>query len=129
MPKPTQPVSKIAVEMLYNSIDNLNHPDAGQIRLVYFGHKSEGQKTITRQVSEAIVLQLESNGMHIVNGLSEAEALLKANGYLVYSPTEQAAVYAPPTLHEDRSEAAGEPGEAPSDIPVFSSPLRGVTSV
>lgn len=108
MKKPDQPVSKMAVEILYNGIGELPHPDAGSIKLVYFGHKSDGQKKITRQVSEAIVMKLESNGMHIVNGLSEAEALLAKNGYVVLAPGDERLTYL--------RDAAG-PGEAPTEAP------------
>lgn len=115
MQKPTRPVAKMAVEILYNSIDKLNHHDAGTIRLVYFGHQSEGQKKITRQVSEAIVMQLESNGMHIVNGLSEAALLLTKAGWTVD----------PPDLPGEAPEAPGEPVEAPETASAASSIFGG----
>lgn len=85
--RPQKPQAKIAAEILYNNIANLPHPD-GNIRLVYFGHQSEGQKIITRNVAEAIVMLLEENGHHICNGLDEAADLLRANGWIVASPAE-----------------------------------------
>jgi hypothetical protein len=100
----------MAVEILYGNIHELQHSDAGVIKLVYFGHKSEGQKKITRQVAEAIVLLLESNGLHIVNGLSEAVSLLQANGYGVIPPTDA------PEAPVGPVEAPGDPTEGDADV-------------
>jgi hypothetical protein len=95
----------MAVEVLYNSIDKLEHPDAGVIRLVYFGHQSEGQKKITRQVSEAVVTKLEQSGFYILNGLTEVEALLVRAGYTVLPPLAEAPGEAP-------GESSGEPSDS-----------------
>lgn len=86
--RPKKPQAEIAVEVIYNNIHNLPHPDHGSLRLVYFGHQSEGQKTITRNVAEAIVMLLEDNGHYICNGLSEAADILRGNGYIVAAPDE-----------------------------------------
>jgi len=100
----------MAVEVLYNNLGSLPHPDHGNLRLVYFGHQSEGQKTITRNVAEAVVMLLESNGFLVSNGLEEAAAVLRRNGYIVASPADAAdvPVYQPsgdPTLfgHSDET--------------------------
>jgi hypothetical protein len=105
----------MAVEILYGNIHELAHPDAGVIKLVYFGHKSEGQKKITRQVAEAVVLTLESNGMHIVNGLSEAQQLLEANGFVVLQPGDERLIVRRPETHGDAVEVPGGPLEAPGE--------------
>lgn len=78
----------MAVEVLYNHLGSLPHPDHGNLRLVYFGHQSEGQKTITRNVAEAVVMLLESNGFIVSNGFEEAAAVLRRNGYIVASPAD-----------------------------------------
>jgi len=97
--------ASVAVELIYNNIASLPHPDHGAMRLVYFGHTSEGQKKLTRGVAEAIVMLLESNGQHIVNGLTEAAALLQANGYAVKAPASEGSM-----------EGSGTPTEAPTLI-------------
>lgn len=97
----------MAVEILYNSIHQLTHPDAGVLRLVYYGHQSEGQKKITRQVSEAVVTKLESSGLHIVNGLSEAKKLLTDAGYTVLAPVAENESL----LITRTTESLGGPGE------------------
>lgn len=107
MQKPQQVVSKMAVELFYNNVHELAHPDAGQIKLVYFGHTSDGQKKITRQVSEALVMLLERNGLHVVNGLSEARALLESNDYVVLAPDELP--FSAPTTYEAAAAALGDP--------------------
>lgn len=66
MKKPQKPLADGAVELIYNNIANLPHPDHGAMRLVYFGHSSEGQRRITRGVAEAIVMLLEANNYRIV---------------------------------------------------------------
>lgn len=78
------------MEIIYQNIANMPHPDFGVLKLVYFGHKSEGQQKITRATAEAIVMLLEENGHYLCNGLSEAAALLQAHGYLVASDEERA---------------------------------------
>lgn len=120
----------MAVEILYNSIHELSHPDAGVIRLVYFGHTSDGQKKITRQVSEAVVMQLESNGLHIVNGLSEAAALLEGAGYTVLQPGAETLEYRKAAaMLGDPLEAPGGPGEAPGEPDAIASAQASITEL
>lgn len=80
--------SEVAVELIYQNIDNLPHPEHGALRIVYFGHKSEGQRKITRATAEAIVMMLEANGMLVLNGLDEVAETLRLNGWTVEAPAE-----------------------------------------
>jgi len=111
--KPAKPQAAMAVEVLYNHLGSLPHPDHGNLRLVYFGHQSEGQKTITRTVAEAVVMLLASNGFLVSNGFEDAAAVLRRNGYIVASPADVADVPVPepstdPTLfgHSDETDGA-----------------------
>jgi hypothetical protein len=81
-----------AVDLLYQNLQALPHPAAGLVRLTMFAHESDGIRTLKRQVSESVILLLESNGYHICNGLSEAQALLESAGYAVVPPSDAAAV-------------------------------------
>lgn len=74
-----------AVTLLNQRIQSLEHP-SGLVRLTMFSHNSDGVKAYKRQVSEAVIMLFESNGYHIVNGLSEAVALLESHGYVVQAP-------------------------------------------
>ena len=109
--RPPTPQATTAVEIIYQNIANMPHPDYGVLKLVYFGHQSEGQQKITRATAEAIVMLLEANGLRICNGLSEAAALLRNNGYLVASPDEVGEV---PTGPQD---SAGDPQGTPEGRP------------
>jgi len=84
--KPVIIKAKMAVEIIYENLNNLPHPDHGALRMMYFGHQSDGQRKITRGTAEAIVMLLEANGLIICNGLSEAAHMLAANGYRVEPP-------------------------------------------
>lgn len=57
-----------------------------------FAHQSDGIRTLKRQISESLVLLLEANGYHVLNGLTEAHVLLEAHGYTVEPPAEPTAV-------------------------------------
>ena len=78
----------MAVEIFYQNLNSLPHPEQGMLRLMYFGHTSDGQKKITRYTAEALVMLLEANGFHLCNGVSEAAAWLMSEGYRVEAPGE-----------------------------------------
>ena len=111
MQKPIFAKAKMAVEIIYQNIDNLPHPEHGSLRMVYFGHKSDGQMKITRATAEAIVMLLEANGQFICNGLSEATDLLTARGYTVTAPVD------PPDVADDPLNVATV--DDPHAIPLF----------
>lgn len=75
--------SQTAVELYAQRLHALEHPQAGLLRLVQFSHDSPGLQKLRRHIAESLVLLLETNGLYIVNGLSEARTLLEANGYEV----------------------------------------------
>ena len=74
--------SKVAAALFERHLGMLPHPDV-VVRLVQFSHDSPGLRVYKRQVSEALVLLLEDNGLHIHNGLDDAKAALEAAGYRV----------------------------------------------
>jgi hypothetical protein len=109
------------VEIIYQNIANMPHPDFGVLKLVYFGHQSEGQEKITRATAEAIVMLLEENGYYLCNGLSEAATLLRENGYLVASADERTEL--PDGI--GLGDPAGTPVGPPDPSGLFSSPEGG----
>jgi hypothetical protein len=108
------------VEIIYQNIANMPHPDFGVLKLVYFGHQSEGQEKITRATAEAIVMLLEENGYYLCNGLSEAATLLRENGYLVASADERAEL-----LTDGPQDPGWDPAGSPDPSGLFSSPEGG----
>ena len=57
--------------------------------MVMFTHNSPGLQKLKHQIAEALVLLLEDNGLHVLNGLTEAVALLQAQGYTVLPPSAE----------------------------------------
>lgn len=51
---------KAAVGAIEKRLDKLVHPEAGIIKLVQFNHDSPGLRKLRRQISEALILQLET---------------------------------------------------------------------
>jgi hypothetical protein len=119
--KPVKPQARLAVEVIYHNLNSLPHPDHGLLRLMYFGHTSDGQRTITRATAEALVMLLEANGFHVCNGLTEAADLLRSNGYVVVPLGEAPQEY----LGESAAVPATTPANGDDDVaadllPVFS---------
>jgi hypothetical protein len=83
----TQLRAKWAVELINHHIHLLRHPNGAVIRLVQFSHDSPGLRVYKRQVCEALVNLVESNGGHIFNGLDQAVDALRQAGYTVLAPT------------------------------------------
>ena len=83
----------MAADLIYRHLSHLRHPepraDGGTVlRLVQFGHDSPGLRVYKRQIAESLVLLLESNGMLLHNGLTEAATALKAAGWTVEPPKD-----------------------------------------
>jgi hypothetical protein len=85
-----QPKAKLAADVIYDNLARIPHPQ-GMVRLVQFSHDSPGLRAVRRQIAEGLVMLLESQGWHLCNGLSEAEALLTDNGYAVLAPADDVA--------------------------------------
>jgi hypothetical protein len=75
----------LAVDVIFDNLGRIPHP-SGVIRLVQFAHDSPGLRGVKKQIAEGLILLLESQGWHLCNGLSEAEALLTEHGYAVLAP-------------------------------------------
>lgn len=105
---PDRPRATLAVSLFERHLAALPHP-GGLVRLVQFTHSSPGLQKLKRQISEALVLLLETNGFHLCNGLSEAQALLQAHGYQVLGPVPNEALAAAPEALE--SALAEDPTE------------------
>lgn len=78
----------IAVQLIEQNLQALPHPEVGMLRLTQFSQPSPGVMKIKHQIAEGLILLLENNGFHVLNGLSEAKQLLEDNGYAVVESVE-----------------------------------------
>jgi hypothetical protein len=76
-----------AIALFEKHLGFMSHPDGAIIRLVQFAHDSPGLRKYKRQVCEAMVYTLESNGGYVLNGLTEAVAVLEHAGYTITPPS------------------------------------------